>query len=153
MFTASLSASAKATAASLRHVASPFPDPALTRLRARCTGVAIDVDVSTGVPRYAVKVLQEGSAGRTVVIVPDEASARRVWVLLARVLAAPRFVARPDGGFLAVTTMIGPLVGRPVQPRRGRRVALRRKPAARRRPNPPIVAARYSSEREIIARS
>jgi hypothetical protein len=126
----------------------------LKQMRARCAGVAIDVDLSSGAPLYVVMILRDGETrGRTVAMSLDEAGARRAWDVLARILNVPRYVALPEGGYRRVAITIGSLAKTPAYPRRGRRLALRRRPAARRRLAAPIAPARYGNEREIIARN
>ena len=125
----------------------------VTRPQAKCSGIAIDVDLTNGTPLYAVRVLQDdGVRERTVAVTADESGALRVWNLLARMLGAQRYVARVEGGYRVMPTN-GALIIRSTQPRRTRRVALRRRPASRRRAAPGMPAAHHANEREIIARN
>ena len=130
-----------------------FEARSTTRPQRKYAGVAIDVDVSDGIPLYAVRVLHDdGDQERTVAVTADEGGAVRVWNLLARMLGAQRFVACAEGGYRVVPTS-GALVMRTMQPRRGRRVVLRRRPASRQRVGTAIANACHTGEREIIART
>ena len=127
--------------------------PHLTRPQAKCSGIAIDVEFSGATPLYTVRVLHDDDVqGRTVAVTPDEGGALRVWNMLARMLGAQRYVACAEGGYRVMPTS-GALLMRSMQPRRARRVALRRRPASRRREAAGIAAARHVNEREIIARN
>ncbi len=126
----------------------------LTSQHQNCAGVAIDVDLSSGVAVYSVLLLDaDGMEGRPFVTTADEVGAKRAWHLLARVMRIARFVASPEGGYRVVSATMGALVVRPMQARRSRRVALRRRPSARKNLAAPIRVLRYAGEREIIARN
>lgn len=123
---------------------------ALAAAEASC-GVAIDVDASADIPVYSVHLLSDGGRfARRIAATADETAARRVWCLLARSLRVPRFVAEIGGGFRAVDRMLGPVVCRQAASRRGRRVALRRRPSSRRAIAAEGRFAIHAGEREII---
>lgn len=114
-------------------------------------GIAIDVEVSADAPAYSVYLLTgEGRQARRIALTTDERAARRLWGLLARSLHVPRFIAEIGGGFRALDTMFGPVIARPASARRGRRVAIRRRPLSRRAKAQTGPHAIHAGEREII---
>ena len=127
-----------------------FVLPALVRGADAC-GVAIDVEVSTEAPVYSVYLLvREGAHARRIALTTDEQAARRLWGLLARSLRVPRFIAQVSGDFRALDVMYGSVVAKAPAARRGRRMAIRRRPSSRRAKAQAGARAIHTGEREII---
>ncbi len=139
----------------MTHAPAPSPDrsfalPALVR-RADACGVAIDVEVSADAPVYSVYLLAgDGNRARRIALTTDERAARRLWSLLARSLRVPRFIAQVSGGLRALDTIYGPVVAKAPAARRGRRIAIRRRPSSRRTKAQAGGRAIHAGEREII---
>lgn len=132
-------------------VSRTFPRAAIAAASDTCTGVAIDVDATADAPVYSVYLLADDKhRARRIVATPDETAARRVWCLLARSLRVPRLVAEVEGGFRAVDVVFGAVVGRAAAPRRGRRIALRRRSWSRRSKVMARPLAVHAGEREIV---
>lgn len=127
-----------------------FALPAIGSTADTC-GVAIDVEIASDTPVYSVYLLAgEGRHARRIALTRDERAARRLWSLLARSLHVPRFVAQVSGGFRALDTLFGAVVAKPHAARRGRRIALRRRPSSRRTKASAGTLAIHAGEREII---